>query len=99
MSVNNNHLFFSVLNKRTLKHKKMLLGNASQIRTVAPSGKKEDFMCLYEREIFTARIAENSTFIYVIKQQYTVSLSYHLASHLHKITLSGSKVGCCVLSK
>lgn len=65
----------------------MLLSDVSQITTLSPSGNKEDFMCVYERGMFIAKIAENILLLFAIKQQCTVSLSYHPASCLHKIAL------------
>lgn len=40
----------------------MLLSDASQIRTLSPSGNKEHFMCLYELGMFIAKKAENAPF-------------------------------------
>lgn len=45
----------------------MLLRDISQERTLSSLRNKEDFMCVYERAMLTARIA--------IKQQCTFSLS------------------------
>lgn len=38
----------------------MVFSDVSRVRTLSPSGNKEDFMCVYEGGMFIVRTAENS---------------------------------------